>query len=290
MNPRQTHPITYEQSPLSAPSDDFYAGPMPGAPLSETPIGDGRFITDLLEKMDRHIELIQSNTDGIFFRFRDKSGAGMAECREIVAAFERRTRLEMEWTEFEKMYQRDVSTYVAQEVPKPGKPDGTGKIKKKGAYYGIKHCTVTPYFYDARVHAALNGGERLSTDGYTIDRFSNEVRRDKNSDAFLIGGKVDDREWLEVVPVPRGSKKAVPIAVLCKNDGKMSDSLFGDLGDDPAFRKRRKATGCPESAALADNVTIADIDLSWYEKETEKRQEQNGDEDFSLFDNFDLQN
>jgi hypothetical protein len=186
------------------------------------------------------------------------------------------------------MYQRDVSTYVAQEVPKSGKPAGSGKIKKKGAYYGIKHCTVTPYFYDARVHAALNGGERLSTDGYTIDRFSNEVRRDKNSEAFLIGGKVDDREWLEVVPVPCGSPKARKIAVLCKNDGKMSDSLFGDLGDNPAFRKRRKATGCPESAALAEDVTISDIDLSWYEKDTVAKAAAEPDEEKELFDNFDL--
>ena len=31
---------------------------------------------------------------------------------------------------FEEMHQRDISNYVAREVPKPGKPAGSGKLKK----------------------------------------------------------------------------------------------------------------------------------------------------------------
>ena len=73
-------------------------------------------ITDLLEKLERHIELIQSNTDGVFFRLRDKTAHGLETCRKIVTAFEKRTMLEMEWTEFERMYQRDISNYVAKTV------------------------------------------------------------------------------------------------------------------------------------------------------------------------------
>lgn len=222
-------------------------------------------LTDLLEKLERHIELIQSNTDGIFIRLRDTSGAGMAECRAIVEAFERRTHLEMEWTEFERMYQKDVSSYVAREVAKPGKPADSGKIKKKSAWYAVKHCTVTPYLYESRVYAALNGGAVLPTEGFDMERFAIELKRDKNSESFEVDGRADNREWLDVVPVRQGSPKAQKIGVILKDDGSMDGGLF-DSGD-MSVRKRRKATGCPASAALAEKMTIGDIDLSWYAKD-----------------------
>ena len=221
-------------------------------------------MTDLLERLERHIELVQSNTDGIFFRLRNRSETAMLQIRQIVEAFERRTHLEMEWKEFERMYQRDISNYVAREVPKAGKPDGSGKVKTKGTWYNIKHCTVLPYTYAARVHAALNDGSLLSTEGITIDRFAVELKRDKNSECFVVNGTPDYREWLDVVPVVANSSKAVDIAVICKDDGKLDSTLFGDIADDLSFRKRRKATGCPQSAALAENVTVEDIDLDWY--------------------------
>ncbi|HEX2547418.1 MAG TPA: FAD-dependent monooxygenase [Ramlibacter sp.] len=47
VSPRQTHAITYEHSPLSAPSDAFAAGPSPGAPLVELQLAD-RHVTDLV--------------------------------------------------------------------------------------------------------------------------------------------------------------------------------------------------------------------------------------------------
>ena len=224
-------------------------------------------ITDLLEKLDRHIELIQSNTDGIFFRLRDRSDASLAECKAIVAAFEKRTHLEMEWTEFEQMYQRDISNYVAREVPKPGKPAGSGKLKKKGTWYNVKHCTVMPYLYAARVHAALNDGAVLATDDIEMEQLAVELKRDKNSECFSVDGRPDYREWLDVVPVPPNSKKRQRIEVICKDDGKMDGSLFADCGGDLMFRKRRKATGCPEFAATVETVTKADIDLGWYAAE-----------------------
>ena len=229
-------------------------------------------MTDLLEKLESRIELIQSNTDGIFFRLRDKSEAGLAACREIVAAYERRTHLEMEWTEFERIYQRDISNYVAREMPKKGKPAGTGKLKKKGTWYTVKHCTVTPYLFESRVHAALNDGKMLSPDGISIDRFSIELKRDKNSECFAVNGQMDDREWLDVVPVAPNSPKAMSVEVVCKDDGKMENSLFGNVSDDLSFRKRRKATGCPAFSAPSEKVSVADIDLNWYaaDKSTDK--------------------
>jgi 3-(3-hydroxy-phenyl)propionate hydroxylase len=48
VSPRQTHAITYVETPLSASSDEFACGPQPGAPLGDLPAGDGRHLTDHL--------------------------------------------------------------------------------------------------------------------------------------------------------------------------------------------------------------------------------------------------
>lgn len=198
-------------------------------------------ITDLMEKLEHHIELIQSNTDGIFFRVKNHSPEVMADCKAIVAAFEKRTRLELEWTEFEVLYQRDISNYVAKTKPRGTKP---GKTITKGGWYGTKHCTVEPYLIENRVYSALNEGKQLPAEGMDIMRFAVEVKRDKNSKCFVIDGVEDDREWLDVVPVAPFSSKAQNIYVLT------------------GAGNRRKATNCPNNAALVENVTLADIDMS----------------------------
>jgi 3-(3-hydroxy-phenyl)propionate hydroxylase len=48
VNPRQTHAITYEQSPLSSASDRFANGPGEGAVLLDVPLHEDGFLTDLL--------------------------------------------------------------------------------------------------------------------------------------------------------------------------------------------------------------------------------------------------
>lgn len=241
-------------------------------------------MTDLLEKLERHIELIQSNTDGIFFRMKNGDKHTLERCKQIVTAFEKRTMLEMEWTEFERMYQKDISNYVARVVAKPGKPFDSGKVKTKGTWFHTKHCTVTPYLTMARVHSALNDGDMLPPDDIPLDRFAIEIKRDKNSECFSVDGKEDYREWLDVVPVPTTNPKRQKIDVICKDDGAMQDTLFGDLGDDMSFRKRRKATNCPDHSALIENVDRADIDLTWYIKETKsKKKKQHKTKGNSLF-------
>ena len=237
---------------------------------------------DLLEKLERHINLIQSNTDGIFFTL--KNTFDLDVCRGIVKAYEKRTKLDMEWTEFERMYQRNISDYVAREVAKEGQPFDSGKIKTKGTWFNIKHCTATPYLIQSRIHAALNDGEVLSPKGIPLDRFAIEIKRDKNSECFSIEGQEDYREWLDVVPVSVNSEKRKNIHVVCKDDGLMSNTLFGDLGDDLAFRKTRKATNCPDSAALVEEIVQDDIDLSWYSKQKGSKKSDCEEEMLEFFD------
>ena len=81
----------------------------------------------------------------------------------------------------------------------------------------------------ARTHAAFNDGEVLPPTGIPPERFAIEIKRDKNSEAFLVDGKRDEREWLDVVPVPINSPHKHDISVLCKDDGSMTESLFSGI-------------------------------------------------------------
>lgn len=81
-------------------------------------------IVDLIEKVEPYCELIQSNTDGIYMKVDNYE---MAEkVKKIAAEWEKRTRLELEWDEHVKIYQKDVNNYVLI--------DKDGKYKSKGAY------------------------------------------------------------------------------------------------------------------------------------------------------------
>ena len=175
-------------------------------------------------------------------------------------------------------------SWDSSSVPKTGKPAGSGKLKKKGTWYNVKHCTVTPYLYAARIHAAMNNGAVLTTDGIEMEQLAIEIKRDKNSECFSVDGRPDYREWLDVIPVPPNSKKRQRIEVICRDDGKLDDSLFADCGGDLMFRKRRKATGCPEFAAVVETVTKSDIDLGWYAADKAVEDKNGGDTGTELWE------
>lgn len=80
-------------------------------------------IIDLLEKIEDLIELLQSNTDGIFVKLNKSD---VPELRRRVEAWERRTGLKMSYDEFVGMYAKDVNNYIAVRA------DGT--YHSKGAY------------------------------------------------------------------------------------------------------------------------------------------------------------
>ena len=85
-------------------------------------------LIDLLEKLKPHINLVQSNTDGVLFQTDN-----IEMCREIVHSWEDKTGLTMEEEQVEEIYQKDVNNYIMLET--------NGDIKTKGGYvknYSIK--------------------------------------------------------------------------------------------------------------------------------------------------------
>jgi DNA polymerase elongation subunit (family B) len=88
-------------------------------------------IIDLIEKIEPYCEIIQSNTDGIYMKVENYET--VEKIREIAAEWEKRTRLDLEWDEYRKIYQKDVNNYIL--IPEKLYDDkGKPKWKTKGAY------------------------------------------------------------------------------------------------------------------------------------------------------------
>lgn len=81
-------------------------------------------LLDLIEKLEDHCEIIQSNTDGILIKLRNYDDYDLID--DIVYEWEKRTGLQMEFDEYRKVIQKDVNNYV---VVSPN-----GEYKSKGSY------------------------------------------------------------------------------------------------------------------------------------------------------------
>ena len=85
-------------------------------------------LLDLIEHLEAHCELIQSNTDGILIKMPD----GMDEDEwfniidDIAWEWEQRTGLTLEFDEYRKVFQKDVNNYIIVAAD--------GKVKSKGSY------------------------------------------------------------------------------------------------------------------------------------------------------------
>ncbi|MCJ8008100.1 hypothetical protein ACFFF5_17895 [Lederbergia wuyishanensis] len=87
-------------------------------------IGGMTLLLDLIEKLEPHCEVIQSNTDGILVKLRNYDDYRLID--DICYEWEQRTRMELEFEEFVKVIQKDVNNYILV--------DAEGKYKSKGAY------------------------------------------------------------------------------------------------------------------------------------------------------------
>lgn len=81
-------------------------------------------LLDLIEHLEPHCEIIQSNTDGILVKLRDIDDYDLID--DIAWEWEKRTRLTLEFDQYHKVFQKDVNNYVLV--------DYDGKMKSKGKY------------------------------------------------------------------------------------------------------------------------------------------------------------
>lgn len=93
-------------------------------------------LLDLIEKLEPHCQLIQSNTDGILIRMPDGQDPDQwyEKIDDLAYEWEQRTGLVLEFDEYIKVFQKDVNNYLV--VPSGSLYDEKGKPrwKCKGAY------------------------------------------------------------------------------------------------------------------------------------------------------------
>ena len=81
------------------------------------------FFIDLIDKIEDIAQILNSNTDGIFFKVKRKD---LPELYKRIATWEARTGLSMEYATYTKFVSKDVNNYVAVME--------NGKLHCKGAY------------------------------------------------------------------------------------------------------------------------------------------------------------
>lgn len=83
-------------------------------------------LLDLIEKLEPHCQIIQSNTDGVLVKLPDGSDETFYLIDDLCHEWEERTGLVLEFEEFRRVFQKDVNNYIVV--------DHEGKYKSKGAY------------------------------------------------------------------------------------------------------------------------------------------------------------
>lgn len=81
-------------------------------------------LLDLIEKLESHCQIIQSNTDGVLVKLNRYEDYDLID--DICFEWEERTGLNLEFDEYRKVFQKDVNNYIIV--------DAAGKSKSKGAY------------------------------------------------------------------------------------------------------------------------------------------------------------
>ena len=126
-----------EKNPLQAPLKIVINGTYGASKDQYNPLYDPRqanrvciygqlLLLDLIEHLEPHCEIVQSNTDGVLVKLRDGSQEAFDIVDDIAWEWEQRTGLVLEFEEFSKVIQKDVNNYIIVA------PDG--HWKSKGAW------------------------------------------------------------------------------------------------------------------------------------------------------------
>lgn len=99
------------------------------------------FLIDLVQQIEPYIDLIQSNTDGIFIVPKDrvKGGEYDMKMRAAVEEWKERTGFELKIDEFSNLWQKDVNNYACIINGK--------KIKAKGGYINAWQADQTEFLH-----------------------------------------------------------------------------------------------------------------------------------------------
>lgn len=160
-------------------------------------------LLDLIEKLEDHVQLIQSNTDGILVKLRRKKD--LEKVKDICHEWEQRTRMVLEYDLYTKVIQKDVNNYIIV--------DENGKYKSKGAY--VKKLNSLDYdlpiVNEAIVNYFLDGKspEKTINECNDLYKFQRVVKVSSKYSKALYGDEELNEKVLRVFASRRKSDKGI---------------------------------------------------------------------------------
>lgn len=128
----------------------------------------------LIEMVEPHAQLIQSNTDGILLKLNSIDDYDLLD--DIVYEWECMTGMKMEFELYSKVFQKDVNNYILV--------DDNGKVKTKGGY--VKKLTNIDYDLPI-INKALVA---YMVEGVPVEKFINECNELKE---FQLVSKISSK-------------------------------------------------------------------------------------------------
>lgn len=150
------------------------------------------FMIDLLEKLEGHATIIQTNTDGIFIEPHDED-----ECRKIVDEWVKRTGFEVEFEVGTRLYQKDVNNYVC--LVDDGRD---GEIVAKGSYVNLYKMQDDNKFFEFKL--TYNQSQGTIMDKAVVNYFiydtpvEETVNNETNPRSFMFTVKKGARSYSHV--------------------------------------------------------------------------------------------
>lgn len=119
-------------------------------------------LLDLMERLEPHCQIIQSNTDGILIKLHRDSDYDLID--DVCYEWEQRTGMTLEFEEYRRVFQKDVNNYIIV--------DAEGKYKSKGAYVKklnpldydlpiLNQALVQYMVHDTPIEQTINACNRL---------------------------------------------------------------------------------------------------------------------------------
>ena len=220
------------------------------------------FLVDLIDKLEDHCEIINTNTDGLIV----KINGNYDEIVNIVHEFEARTQLEFEIDRATKIRQRNVNNYLC--VMENGKIETKGRMLKQGTPLDndlpiVSEAVMKALLGEATIEETIYGCHELIKfqKVYKLsDKFDYVKHNDKmyTNKAYRVFASIEDDS-----PLYKVRADGTKLFADCPSRAKIINSNIEGLGI-PAW-----------------------LDIDWYIKQAQKRFDlfvsEGGDESCMLY-------
>lgn len=232
-------------------------------------------LLDLLEKLEGHCDLIQTNTDGIIVQL--KTMKDLSKIREIVKEWEDRIGVTTSFDYLTEIWQRDVNCYLIKFETEKGKKSKV-ECKGKELTFNDSSNNNINVVKEAVRQFMLNGTaveETINDSKFKLIDFQMLTKYGSTYDYVCYGNEKLETKYNRVFA---SSDKNDPCLYKVKNkkvkEAKKLDDQFGEMKDNKP-KGAEKIANCPLNCFI-DNGDINNkelpkkLDKKWYIKEAKR--------------------